>query len=155
MEGYQILSTHSLRKSKEISLENLYVDIEAWRVKFPFNLIGKMTMAFLTGQSCCILKFWWAGGDPKKDLATDRLTQKLSSICGTGSARLELHNTTFAFLFNKVYTFLIVINCLHFKEKNLWFSSTWIFDEMFVQKFNNIFTDIIEFLLNLLLVLCN
>ena len=30
---YQILSTHSLRKCIEISLENLYVDIGAWRVK--------------------------------------------------------------------------------------------------------------------------
>ena len=30
---YQILSTHSLRKYKEISVENLYVDIGAQRVK--------------------------------------------------------------------------------------------------------------------------
>ena len=30
---YQILPTYSLRKSMEISLENLHVDIGAWRVK--------------------------------------------------------------------------------------------------------------------------
>ena len=33
---YQILSTHSLRKCMEISLENLYVDTGAQRVKFIF-----------------------------------------------------------------------------------------------------------------------
>ena len=32
----QILSTYSLRKCMEISLENLYLDIGAERVKFPF-----------------------------------------------------------------------------------------------------------------------
>ena len=31
---YQILSINSLRKSMEISLENLYVDIETLRVKW-------------------------------------------------------------------------------------------------------------------------
>ena len=29
--------------------------------QFPFILIGKSTMAFLTGQSCCILKCWYTG----------------------------------------------------------------------------------------------
>ena len=29
--------------------------------KFPFNLTGKSTMAFLTGQSWCILKSWYTG----------------------------------------------------------------------------------------------
>ena len=33
------------------------------RFKFPFNLIGKSTMAFLTGQSCHVLKSWYTGGD--------------------------------------------------------------------------------------------
>ena len=33
---YQILSTHSLRKYIEISLESLYVDIGAYRVKCGF-----------------------------------------------------------------------------------------------------------------------
>ena len=30
--------------------------------KFPFNLIGKSTMAFLTGQSWHVLKSWYTGG---------------------------------------------------------------------------------------------
>ena len=33
------------------------------RFKFPFNLIGKSTMAFLTGQSCHVLKSWYTGWD--------------------------------------------------------------------------------------------
>ena len=33
------------------------------RFKFPFNLIGKSTMAFLTGQSWRVLKSWYTGGD--------------------------------------------------------------------------------------------
>ena len=32
------------------------------RFKFPFNLIGKMTMLFLTGQSWCIPKSWYTVG---------------------------------------------------------------------------------------------
>ena len=30
--------------------------------EFPFNLIGKLTMAFLTGQSRHVLKSWYTGG---------------------------------------------------------------------------------------------
>ena len=29
--------------------------------KFPFNLIGKSTMAFLTGQLWPVLKYWYTG----------------------------------------------------------------------------------------------
>ena len=36
------------------------------RFEFPFNLIGKSTMAFLTGQSWCILKSWYTGWDPEQ-----------------------------------------------------------------------------------------
>ena len=32
---------------------------------FPFNLTGKSTMAFLTDQSCCILKSWYTGFNQK------------------------------------------------------------------------------------------
>ena len=32
------------------------------RFEFPFNLIGKSTMAFLTGQSWRVLKSWSTGG---------------------------------------------------------------------------------------------
>ena len=34
--------------------------------KFPFILIGKSIMAFLTRQSLCILKSWYTGGGPEK-----------------------------------------------------------------------------------------
>ena len=36
-------------------------------VEFPFNLIGKSTMAFLTGQSWRIPKSWYTGGAQNKD----------------------------------------------------------------------------------------
>ena len=36
------------------------------RFEFPFNLIGKSTMAFLTGQSWRILKSWYTGWDPEQ-----------------------------------------------------------------------------------------
>ena len=38
------------------------------RFEFPFILIGKSTMAFLTGQSWCILKSWYIGGSPDQGL---------------------------------------------------------------------------------------
>ena len=34
--------------------------------EFPFNMIGKSTMAFLTGQSWRVLKSWYTGGDPEQ-----------------------------------------------------------------------------------------
>ena len=37
------------------------------RFEFPFIVIGKSTMAFLTGQSWRILKFWYTGGAKNKD----------------------------------------------------------------------------------------
>ena len=36
--------------------------------EFPFILIGKLTMALLKGQSWCILKSWYTGGDPEQGL---------------------------------------------------------------------------------------
>ena len=38
-------------------------ELPEMRFKFPFNLIGKSTMAFLTGQSWRVLKSWSTGGD--------------------------------------------------------------------------------------------
>ena len=34
--------------------------------KFSFMLIGKLTMAFLTGQSWRVLKSWYIGGGPEQ-----------------------------------------------------------------------------------------
>ena len=35
-------------------------------LEFPFILIGKLTTAFLTGQSWCLLKSCYTGGDPEQ-----------------------------------------------------------------------------------------
>ena len=37
------------------------------RFEFPFNLTGKLTMAFLTGQSWPALKSWYSGGGPEQE----------------------------------------------------------------------------------------
>ena len=37
------------------------------RFKFPFNLIGKLIMAFLTGQSWRVVKSWYTSGAQTKD----------------------------------------------------------------------------------------
>jgi len=57
------------------------------RFEFPFNLIGKSTMAYLTGQSRLVLKSWHTGGDPEQGFRrcySDGLNQRLSSVCGAG-----------------------------------------------------------------------
>ena len=36
-------------------------DLQEVRFEFPFNLIGKSTMAFLSGQSWRVLKSWYTG----------------------------------------------------------------------------------------------
>ena len=56
--------------------------------EFPFNLIGKLTMAFLTGQPWCVLKSWNTGGGREQGFRhffADGLNQKfmISSICDT------------------------------------------------------------------------
>ena len=50
------------------------------RFEFPFILIGKSTMAFLTGQSWRVLKSWYTGGGPEQGFRrcfADRLNQSL------------------------------------------------------------------------------
>ena len=50
--------------------------------KFPFNLIGKSTIAFLTGQLWHLLKSWYTGGGLKQGFQccfTDGLNQSLDS----------------------------------------------------------------------------
>ena len=54
---------------------------------FPLNLIGKLTMALLTGQSWCILNSWY----------TDRLNQKFSSIYSWSLERYCLHQVFYCF----------------------------------------------------------
>ena len=53
------------------------------RFKFPSNLIGKSTMAFLTGQSWRVLESWYTGGDPEQGFRrcfADGLNQSQPSI---------------------------------------------------------------------------
>ena len=55
------------------------------RFEFPFNLIGKSTIAFLAGQSRCVLKPWYTSG-PEQGLwhcLADGLYLKFSSVGGT------------------------------------------------------------------------
>ena len=56
------------------------------RFKFPFNLIGRLKMAFSTGQSWCVLKSWCTGGGREQEIwccFADGLNRKFISICGT------------------------------------------------------------------------
>ena len=49
-----------------------------------FNLIGKSTMALLTGQSWRVLKSWYTGGGPEQGFwhcFADQLNQKFISVC--------------------------------------------------------------------------
>ena len=55
--------------------------------EFPLNLIGKSTMAFLTGQSWCILKSWYTGEDLEQEFRrcfADGHNPKFSFVCGAG-----------------------------------------------------------------------
>ena len=60
------------------------------RFEFPFNLIGKLTMAFLTVQSWRVLKSWYTGGDLEQGFRrcfVDGLNQKLPVVCGAGQVQ--------------------------------------------------------------------
>ena len=62
---------------------------ELWEMcsEFPFNLIGNLTMAVLTGQSFCILKSQYTGEGPEQGFQccfANGLNQKLISVCGAG-----------------------------------------------------------------------
>ena len=55
--------------------------------KIPFNLIGKMTMAFSTGHSWCVLKFWYTCEDPEEGfrrLLADVPNQRVHLMCDAG-----------------------------------------------------------------------
>ena len=62
--------------------------------EFPFNLIGKSTTAFLTGQSWHVLKSLYSGGDPDQGFwhcFADGLNQSLdSSVSQAAVLRLLL-----------------------------------------------------------------
>ena len=55
------------------------------RFEFPFILKGKSTMAFLTGQTWCVLKYWFTSGSLEQGFRhcfADGLNQSLVS-CAT------------------------------------------------------------------------
>ena len=41
-------------------------ELPEMRLEFPFNLIGKLTLAFLAAQSWCLLKSRYTGGGPEQ-----------------------------------------------------------------------------------------
>ena len=52
------------------------------RFEFPFILIGRSTMALISGQSWCVLKPWYTDGDPEQGFRrcfADGLNQSLVS----------------------------------------------------------------------------
>ena len=54
-------------------------------MRFPLNLIGKSTVAFLTGKPWCLPKPWYTGGSPEQGFRScfaNGLNQKLSSVGG-------------------------------------------------------------------------
>ena len=58
--------------------------VMAIHFEFSLNLTGKVTMAFLTGQSWCVLKSWYAHGGPVQGFwhcLANRLGLVLS-VCG-------------------------------------------------------------------------
>ena len=71
------------------------------RFEFPFNLIGKSTVAFLTGQSWRALKYWFTGLGLKQRYqrcSAGELNQRFGSVCGAGyrlRAQLLFTKTSF------------------------------------------------------------
>ena len=69
------------------------------RFEFPFILIGKSTMTFLTGQSWHVLKSWYTAGGPEQRFQrcfADGLDHSLvsSAVQGIGALLfLELKNS--------------------------------------------------------------
>ena len=59
--------------------------------EFPFILIGKLTMAFSTGQSWHVLKSWYTAGSPNKNFGNVcRWTwPELSFVCVAGYLSLS------------------------------------------------------------------
>ena len=50
------------------------------RFEFPFNLVGRSTMAFLKGESWRVLKSWYTGGAQNKDFCVVSQTDLTRSL---------------------------------------------------------------------------
>ena len=76
-----LLSVHSLRRRRDLTLvinvceaatrslfwtPNGLNELQEERFEFPFILIGKSTMTFLTGQSWHVLKSGYTAGGPEQ-----------------------------------------------------------------------------------------
>ena len=69
------------------------------RFEFPFNLIGKLTIFFLTGQSWRVLKSWYTAGGPEQGFLhclADGLNQSLVSSVAQGSSCKAFEFVTFS-----------------------------------------------------------
>ena len=65
------------------------------RFEFPFIVIGISTMAFLTGQSWHILKFWYTGGAQNKDIGAISQTGFTKSLVPCVAQAREMMKETF------------------------------------------------------------
>ena len=93
-----VASASAAPRSLFWAADGLY-ELPEMRFEFPFNLIGKSTMPFLTDQSWCVLKSWYTGGAQNKDFGavwqTDRLNQSLvSSIAQITASKLDTTYST-------------------------------------------------------------
>ena len=65
------------------------------RFEFPFIVFGKSTMAFLTGQSWRILKFWYTGGAQNKDIGAISQTGFTKSLVPCVAQARKMMKETF------------------------------------------------------------
>ena len=65
------------------------------RFEFPFIVIGISTMAFLTGQSWRILKFWYTGGAQNKDIGAISQTGFTESLVPCVAQARKMMKETF------------------------------------------------------------
>ena len=71
---------------------NRFNELPEMRFEFPFNLIGKSTMAFSTGQSWRVLKSWYTGGGPEEGFRrslADGLNQSVVSSVAKARSLVE------------------------------------------------------------------
>ena len=93
---------------------NRHNELLELRFEFPFNLIGKLTMAFLLGQLWRDTNPGTLVGVQNKDFGTvltpaNRFKHRFSSICGAGQRRndaFKIQRTDFSFQYKAVYLVL-------------------------------------------------
>ena len=95
-------------------------------------MIGKLTMAFWTGQSWHIIKSWYRAGDQKKDIGTvsqvDLTEFSFACDAGWSSRRPPFHlvSTLFGTVLWKFACSVSVLRIVQFLISMLWFFATTI-----------------------------